>query len=403
MVSTASSTGAAQALRASNNYLGQFISGGQPSPKVDTFNTKAPQVIVSEVTVTPPPEEVRAPPSAIIKDEPYTRRAPSTQPLEQDLIPHGTDAPEKRQPRLPQLSFIDSQGVKQNSLELVLYTNPPTTQPSENAQQSAAPFLDIDSRRPSVGQGGQSATHSSSEKQYYEEDYYDEYDVHDAENYQEYAEYLGYDSRRLTMGTRPLPPDDPTDNPEQRANRIRSFYKEYFDDTKPQPQGQEVSYYDGAEGYYDNHGLEAYQDQKHHQQPPRGYSQAGRYGRHRATASNGTYMAGPRAFSSVSGQHGQPPVATPKKRFMPPPTPLNLLPTPSKLKDDNFMPIDFAPPSRAQDQRSGTPTSLRGGMKPYSPSFKPHVPLASSFDDLAVMPSPYVYLLFLYDQTLTQT
>jgi hypothetical protein len=27
-----------------------------------------------------------------------------------------------------------------------------------------------------------------------------------------------------------LPPEDPADNPEQRANRIRSFYKEYFDE-----------------------------------------------------------------------------------------------------------------------------------------------------------------------------
>ncbi|KAJ5238657.1 hypothetical protein N7468_003276 [Penicillium chermesinum] len=47
------------------------------------------------------------------------------------------------------------------------------------------------------------------------------------------------DTRRLTLGVRPLPPEDPSDNPEQRANRIRSFYKEYFDDSK-----RETTYYE---------------------------------------------------------------------------------------------------------------------------------------------------------------
>lgn len=34
-----------------------------------------------------------------------------------------------------------------------------------------------------------------------------------------------------------MPSDDPQENPEERANRIRSFYKEYFDDSKPEPAG----------------------------------------------------------------------------------------------------------------------------------------------------------------------
>ncbi|RMJ28324.1 hypothetical protein PHISP_00801 [Aspergillus sp. HF37] len=56
------------------------------------------------------------------------------------------------------------------------------------------------------------------------------------------------DTRRMTLGLRPLPPDDPSDNPEQRANRIRSFYKEYFDESKP---GRETQYYEdyGPEMY----------------------------------------------------------------------------------------------------------------------------------------------------------
>ena len=45
------------------------------------------------------------------------------------------------------------------------------------------------------------------------------------------------DNRRLSVGFRPLPPDEimESEDPEYRANRIRSFYKEYFDDSnKPE-------------------------------------------------------------------------------------------------------------------------------------------------------------------------
>ncbi|KAL2131965.1 hypothetical protein VTI74DRAFT_4392 [Chaetomium olivicolor] len=44
------------------------------------------------------------------------------------------------------------------------------------------------------------------------------------------------DNRRLSVGFRPLPPDEimESEDPEYRANRIRSFYKEYFDETKPE-------------------------------------------------------------------------------------------------------------------------------------------------------------------------
>ena len=48
------------------------------------------------------------------------------------------------------------------------------------------------------------------------------------------------DARRLSVGVRPLPPDElmETEDPETRANRIRSFYKEYFDDSKDGANGQ---------------------------------------------------------------------------------------------------------------------------------------------------------------------
>lgn len=45
------------------------------------------------------------------------------------------------------------------------------------------------------------------------------------------------ETKRLSVGFRPLPPDEITESedPEYRANRIRSFYKEYFDDSKEAP------------------------------------------------------------------------------------------------------------------------------------------------------------------------
>jgi len=50
--------------------------------------------------------------------------------------------------------------------------------------------------------------------------------------------YLGApqeETKRLSVGFRPLPPSEimETEDPEYRANRIRSFYKEYFDDKNP--------------------------------------------------------------------------------------------------------------------------------------------------------------------------
>ncbi|KAK1961768.1 hypothetical protein LY78DRAFT_282739 [Colletotrichum sublineola] len=43
------------------------------------------------------------------------------------------------------------------------------------------------------------------------------------------------DGKRLSVGFRPLPPDEvmESEDPEERANRIRSFYKEYFDPDNP--------------------------------------------------------------------------------------------------------------------------------------------------------------------------
>ncbi|KAJ5683214.1 hypothetical protein N7462_006379 [Penicillium macrosclerotiorum] len=197
------------------------------------------------------------------------------------------------------------------------------------------------------------------------------------------------DTRRLTLGVRPLPPEDPADNPEQRANRIRSFYKEYFDESK-----RETTYYEdyGPEIYdggyvYDPttaHCSSGY-DSSPLGLPPRFQGAA----RHMATNSAGFngYNPGPRAFSSASGRLPGP--RGPRKP-MPPPSPLQILPTPHMLKDDSiFTAADFAPGKSFRDQREGRPETPTGGMRPYSPAIRAHTPLASAFDELAVIPSPH--------------
>lgn len=72
------------------------------------------------------------------------------------------------------------------------------------------------------------------------------------------------DNRRLSVGFRPLPPAEITESedPEHRANRIRSFYKEYFEDGKPgnappvpqlPPQHQYAQYQMPQQQYTGNH------------------------------------------------------------------------------------------------------------------------------------------------------
>lgn len=400
-VSTTSSTGGVNALRASNNYLAQFISGGA-SQSAEESNKKTPAVVVSEVRSDLPAEEVRPPPAAVVKDDVRYSEASLAPAVSQERFPQAPsitlNTPTDRQPRLPQLSFIDSQGQKQSSLGPDMVPEMGTAPPiNNNASHSAITSGDNTSEQQYSQQSQPSSVNDAN--QYDEaDDYYEE----EEDVYGDYYQEDGYDPRRMTMGMRPLPPDDPSENPEDRANRIRSFYKEYFDDSKPQNfanqggnygghheghyEGQYHGQYDDQSGYYDNYGPDGYYDQAQYY-PPRGGTAAGAYGRHRATVSNGSYMSGPRAYSSVSGRYGPPPRMAPKKREVPLKT-LHVLPTPHLLKDDTFLPIDFAPPKKIHNQRSGTPDSLRGGERPYSPSVRAHVPLASSFDDLAMIPSP---------------
>jgi hypothetical protein len=223
---------------------------------------------------------------------------------------------------------------------------------------------------------------------------------------------FGQNTNRLSMSLRPLPPDDPTDNPEQRANRIRSFYKEYFDDSKPEPAGANI--YNDYEEDYGSEYLDGTVFDPNSgafivAQPPAPYAQPVTRRamtppprappRFRAGSNpRGPHMSGgssmaspgfqrPRGMSTMSGQ------MAPPRRPLPPPTPLSSLPTPAMLKEDSmvFNPIDFAPPvSIRQLQNGNRPDSPLGSPRPYSPSVRPHTPLISAFEDMPAMPSPHL-------------
>ena len=231
----------------------------------------------------------------------------------------------------------------------------------------------------------------------------------------------GFDARRLSMGFRPLPPDGVTesDDPELRANRIRSFYKEYFDESKPAPQGQYYEDYDESYlgenvAYFDpaqNNFVMPYAQpvtRRAMTPPPRGtprfqgqgqprgrqgsvgamstggMSAGGMRGRAPQMYPPGPYPQGPKAYSSASGRGGP-------RRPMPPPAALNTIPTPSKLKDDSFAifnAMEFAPPPTFRDRVAGRSESPLGERRAYSPSVASFNPTVSAFDELAPVPSP---------------
>ncbi|KAK4982378.1 hypothetical protein LTR66_009305 [Elasticomyces elasticus] len=215
------------------------------------------------------------------------------------------------------------------------------------------------------------------------------------------------DGRRLSaLGLRPLPPDELVEDPEQRANRIRSFYKEYFDDSRPNPAGKYPQYGD----YYEDYPAEHIGDSSMYD-PQRGGLINARPQAQRPFAQPVARRAmtpPPQSTSRVQG-HPRGPALTqtarpmnhnnrvenrapmPKKR-LPPPSPLTSLPTPHMLKDDmsTFSSLDFAPPTSYRDRQAGrAPDSPLGSPRPYSPTVAAHVPLARSYDDLSVMPSPH--------------
>lgn len=235
-------------------------------------------------------------------------------------------------------------------------------------------------------------------------------------------------NQRLSVGVRPLPPDEflESEDPEFRANRIRSFYKEYFvDDSEtrpPMPQPQKAQYYEdydanymGAESaYYDpdsNTFVMPYAEPvtrramtppPNNRRPMPGPRQRGPPGPHGmgppgprpragSTVSAGRFgHMSPRPGSSASAHMGGRGTPGLKKPIAPPQS-LTTLPTPSKLKDDDFMimnPIDFAPPPTYKDKVGGRSQSPMGERMAYNLTVPISSPLVSSFDDTPALPSP---------------
>lgn len=349
-------------LRKSNNYLGAFIHSREPSADVLSPETgRSDYLTLKESPATPsstlPETESRKSPPPAINVSADPSSLPRQQPLhssqhasiEQNAYDDGSEYGDavKVTPASPRSSQLEYQSTNRGSSQEYM---------------------------PSI----------------------DEYSLGVDES------EFGYDVRRLSIGLRPLPPEDPNDNPEQRANRIRSFYKEYFDSSRPPPSGAE--YYEGSDENYLGDGAifdpttgdfmtgqpgpYAEPEGRRAMSPP---VRVGR--RHAATMSASSRLVppGPRAYSSVSNRYGPGPRRPPPKRKLPPPKELRVLPTPHMLKEDAFaLPIDFAPPTGAKEQRAGVPQSPLGGSRPYSPTVRVHTPLAKSYDDLAVMPSPHL-------------
>ncbi|KAF2715917.1 hypothetical protein K431DRAFT_236585 [Polychaeton citri CBS 116435] len=197
--------------------------------------------------------------------------------------------------------------------------------------------------------------------------------------------------RLSVLGLRPLPPDNPEDNPEQRANRIRSFYKEYFDGGKVGTSDEydgdvlaDGAIFDPETGGFVTGGAKPWNQnvgRRAMTPPPRGAPRT----------SGRSSGPGPHRRHLSTGMRGRVPVPQPKKK-LPPPKPLVNLSTPHLLKDDSaiFNAADFAPPTSFRQLQNGSrPDSPMSGTRAYSPTIKPHTPIVSSFDELKVMPSPH--------------
>ncbi|KAK3706736.1 hypothetical protein LTR37_012580 [Vermiconidia calcicola] len=208
-------------------------------------------------------------------------------------------------------------------------------------------------------------------------------------------QYPLQDNRMSVMGLRPLPQEDPQENAEQRANRIRSFYKEYFDDSRPHPPN---AFYEDFDPAYLNANSQYY-NAGGHAQPQAPFAQpVGRRAMTPPPRGAPQFMDGPgghdrhHSTMSAAGPRGRPAQRMPPQKKLPPPKALTSLPTPHMLREDSALlnPIDFAPPTSFREMQNGRrPDSPSGIARPYSPSVKAFSPLVPSFDQLNVMPSPH--------------
>lgn len=337
------------------------------------------------------------------------------------------------------------------------FTSPPMSPPPRNAARQDPPQVEIASAHDSIySDYDQPQSHQQNN-----DDYDDERRGRPRSRFPDEAprasQFLAAPqagNKRLSVGFRPLPPDEimDTEDPEHRANRIRSFYKEYFEvDTtqsqpplpgpvpaalsqpqapspqaEPQPQLQPQAQppsqskaddyyedYDGAylENTYVDPGSKSfvmpYAQPVHRRAmtppPARGPRMRGPppprvmhgsmggislQGGHFRPGSATSSRLGPRPDSSASARIG--PRGRPRAP-MAPPAALTTLPNPAKLGDDTFALMsasDFAPPDTFRERTRGRSQSPVPEKRPYHLGVPIASPLASSYDDLAMIPSP---------------
>lgn len=421
------------ALRKSNNYLGAFIHARDPSAAsiAPTPPAKSPERSISP-PAKPEAEESTQKSPPMLNSLPANPRPQRNQSLPKNEPPQSHEQPYQQaawsdsngQGNQHQQGTQNYQGYQDHQRD-ENYQEGHTQQRSQNQQVNPAPQLPplhvpqeawFNDDASDYGDGFEitppSPRHETMRGHRYS------MDVPPEEFAQAGLGAPGFDPRRISMGFRPLPPTATVehDDPEIRANRIRSFYKEYFDDSKPPPQGQYYEDYDqnylGDGAYYDpnqNNFVMPYaqpvtrramtpppQSQRFVGAPPRAFhGSMGEFGRpmmppgpRAQSSASGRFMPpGPRPNSSASGRMGRP---GPRKPIQPPAA-LNTLPTPSKLRDDSFAlmgSIEFAPPTSYKERQQGRSQSPLGERRPYSPAVPAFKPLASPYEELPSIPSP---------------
>lgn len=386
------------ALRLSNNYLGSYIAGGDgpksppPSaPKIEQESPFSDQAAI-KMPEEPQPAATKSttpPPTFMMPEEPLPSRQAS--------LPQSP--PAASHPPVP--TIAEPQEWKEDKYEDndAFYVTPPS--PPREVVDKRASRYSMDVPPEEYTKAGLGAP--------------------------------GVDARRISMGFRPLPPmlAVESDDPEVRANRIRSFYKEYFDDSKPAPQGQYYEDYDDGNYYDQNQPAQPYAEpmprramtpppqaqrymgqhppralhgslsQENHGPPqPRGYN-GPPFPRGTPTGtprhSNGSEWRGPpgfgepRPYSSASNRSRG--TQQSRRAPLPPPADLSTIPTPALLKDDQFAIInatDFAPPTTYAERTRGRSQSPMGERRAYAPRVPAAKQLTSAFDELAVIPSPHL-------------
>lgn len=430
----------------------QFHAQSTPYPNERSTNAMLPKI---DIPVS------NMPPTIDVALSPQERQSPSSasaaQPMAAKIeIATAVDSlpshPEPQQARISDVrDYASSAGA---------YTPPPLSpRPLNTTSQDLSPQVQVSSTRDS--------DYSNYNQQ---QDYQQNNDAHDEEprgrprsrfpdEAQRGSQFLAApqsENRRLSVGFRPLPPDEimDTEDPEHRANRIRSFYKEYFEVENPQnqppvpavpedlaikggesqpmpqaqppprarpppPQPQQADYYEDYDGdYLENTYIDPgsksfvtpYAQPVHRRAmtpPPRGPRMRGPPpprvmhgsmggmslpGGVRSPLRPGSATSsrlGPRPDSSASARLG--PRGRPRGPPAPPPAALTTLPNPAKLGDDTFALMtasDFAPPDSFRERARGRSQSPMPEKRPYQLNVPIASPLATSYDDLAVIPSP---------------